>query len=131
GQVTPAAHPLSRATLLPGGRFSFAVRQWRRSAAKNTRCAATEYSTCGRVPSSRRHVLDTWLDEIRPGHNSTIHDRLLRRQELMIYEMRTFDLQPGMVPEFEKRYAAALPPRAQISPLGAFWHTEVGTLNQA
>jgi hypothetical protein len=49
----------------------------------------------------------------------------------MIYEMRTFDLQPGMVPEFAKRFAAALPQRTQISPLGAFWHTEVGPLNQA
>ncbi len=49
----------------------------------------------------------------------------------MIYEMRVFDLQPGMVPEFEKRVAAALPQRTQISPLGAFWHTEVGPLNQA
>jgi NIPSNAP len=48
----------------------------------------------------------------------------------VIYEMRTFDLQPGMVPEFAKRYAAALPQRTKISPLGAFWHTEVGPLNQ-
>src|SRR6266516_3947952 len=48
----------------------------------------------------------------------------------MIYEMRTFDLRPGMVPEFEKRYAAALPERTKISPLGALWHTEIGPLNQ-
>jgi hypothetical protein len=49
----------------------------------------------------------------------------------MIYEMRTFNLRAGMVPEFEKRYAAALPERTKISPLGAFWHTEIGPLNQA
>jgi hypothetical protein len=48
----------------------------------------------------------------------------------MIYEMRTFDLRPGMVPEFEKRYAEALPERTKISPLGALWHTEIGPLNQ-
>ena len=44
--------------------------------------------------------------------------------------MRTFNLRPGMVPEFEQRYAAALPGRTKISPLGAFWHTEIGPLNQ-
>ncbi|HYY87471.1 MAG TPA: NIPSNAP family protein [Chloroflexota bacterium] len=48
----------------------------------------------------------------------------------MIYEMRTYDLRSGMVPEFEQRYGAALPRRAAISPLGAFWHTEIGPLNQ-
>jgi hypothetical protein len=48
----------------------------------------------------------------------------------VIYEMRTFDLNPGMVPEFEKRYAEAIPQRTKISPLGACWHTEIGPLNQ-
>jgi NIPSNAP len=48
----------------------------------------------------------------------------------VIYEMRTYDLKPGMTPEFEQRYAAALPERTRISPLGAFWHTEIGPLNQ-
>src|ERR671934_2795884 len=48
----------------------------------------------------------------------------------MIYEMRSFNLRPGTVPEFEKRYAAALPERTKISPLGACWHTEIGPLNQ-
>jgi hypothetical protein len=48
----------------------------------------------------------------------------------VIYEMRIFDLQPGMVPDFAARYATALPRRTQISPLGAFWHTEIGPLNQ-
>jgi len=49
----------------------------------------------------------------------------------VIYEMRTFDLKPGMGPEFAARYADALPARTRISPLGAFWQTEIGPLNQA
>jgi hypothetical protein len=48
----------------------------------------------------------------------------------VIYEMRIFDLQPGMGPDFAKRYAEALPRRTEISPLGAFWSTEIGPLNQ-
>jgi NIPSNAP len=48
----------------------------------------------------------------------------------MIYEMRSFNLRPGTVPEFEQQYAAALPERTKISPLGACWHTEIGPLNQ-
>jgi len=45
--------------------------------------------------------------------------------------MRTFDLAPGMGPEFAARYASAIPQRTKISPLGAFWQTEIGPLNQA
>lgn len=48
----------------------------------------------------------------------------------MIYEVRTYTLRPGTVVEFEERYATRLPLREQHSKLGAFWHTEVGTLNQ-
>jgi hypothetical protein len=48
----------------------------------------------------------------------------------MIYEVRTYTLRPGTVAEFEERYAKRLPLREQHSKLGAFWHTEVGTLNQ-
>src|SRR5438067_811634 len=48
----------------------------------------------------------------------------------VIYEMRTFNLKPGKLAEFEKRYATALPERTRISPLGACWHTEIGPLNQ-
>src|SRR5262249_42692115 len=51
--------------------------------------------------------------------------------EPMIYEVRTYTLRPGgAVVEFEERYAARLPLREQHSKLGAFWHTEVGPLNQ-
>jgi hypothetical protein len=48
----------------------------------------------------------------------------------MFYEVRTYTLRPGTVAEFEERYAKRLPLREQHSKLGAFWHTEVGTLNQ-
>lgn len=48
----------------------------------------------------------------------------------MIYEMRTYTLKPGAVPEVEARNAEALPYREKYSKLGAFWHTEFGPLNQ-
>jgi hypothetical protein len=48
----------------------------------------------------------------------------------MIYEMRTYTLRPGTVGEFEARFAKCKPLRDKHSPLGAFWHTELGTLNQ-
>ncbi len=48
----------------------------------------------------------------------------------MIYEVRTYTLRPGTVAAFEERYATRLPLREQYSKLGAFWHTELGTLNQ-
>ena len=47
----------------------------------------------------------------------------------MIFEMRTYRLQPGSVPEVEKRFGEALTERVKVSPLGAFFHTEVGPLN--
>ncbi len=48
----------------------------------------------------------------------------------MIYEVRTYNLQPGSVPVFEENFAKALPAREKYSKLGAFWHTEFGQLNQ-
>jgi hypothetical protein len=48
----------------------------------------------------------------------------------MIFEMRTYTLRPGTLPQVEERFEQALPGRARLSPLGGFWHTEVGTLNQ-
>jgi NIPSNAP len=48
----------------------------------------------------------------------------------MFYEVRTYTLRPGTVPEFEERYAKRLPLREKHSKLGAFWHSEVGPLNQ-
>ena len=48
----------------------------------------------------------------------------------MIYEVRTYVLKPGSVPEFEENFAKALPHREKYSKLGALWHTEFGILNQ-
>ena len=48
----------------------------------------------------------------------------------MIYEFRTYTLFPRQLPEFMKRFGDALPPRLEFSPLAAFWHTEIGPLNQ-
>ena len=48
----------------------------------------------------------------------------------MIYEVRTYDLKPGAVPQAEEAFAEALPVREKYSPIAAFWHTEIGPLNQ-
>jgi hypothetical protein len=48
----------------------------------------------------------------------------------MIFEMRTYRLQPGTVPTVEERFAKALSERVKVSPLGAFFKTEVGPLNR-
>ena len=48
----------------------------------------------------------------------------------MIYEVRTYTLQPGSVAQFEENFAKALPAREKYSKLGAFWHTDIGPLNQ-
>jgi hypothetical protein len=48
----------------------------------------------------------------------------------MIVEMRTYTLKPNTVPAVEAQYAISLPDRVKLSPLGGFFHTEVGTLNQ-
>jgi hypothetical protein len=48
----------------------------------------------------------------------------------MIIEVRTYTLKPGSVAEVEKRWAEAIPEREKLSKLAAFWHTEVGPLNE-
>jgi hypothetical protein len=48
----------------------------------------------------------------------------------MIVEMQTILLQPKTPKLAEQRFEQALPERIRLSPLAAFWHTEVGTLNQ-
>ena len=48
----------------------------------------------------------------------------------MIYEIRTYDLKPRSLPEFEKRTAEKIAGRVKYSRLGGFWRTEVGPLNQ-
>jgi hypothetical protein len=51
-------------------------------------------------------------------------------EEAMLYEVRTYTLRPGTVAEFEERFAKRHPLREKHSKLGAFWHTEIGSLNQ-
>ena len=48
----------------------------------------------------------------------------------MIVEFRTYRLKPGSVAQAEERFGQALPARTKLSPLAAFWHTEVGPLNR-
>jgi hypothetical protein len=48
----------------------------------------------------------------------------------MIYEIRTYTLKPRSQAEVEKRYAEAYEYRKKYSQLAAFWHTEVGPLNE-
>ncbi len=48
----------------------------------------------------------------------------------MIYEVRTYDIKPKSQAEVEKRFGEAYEYRKKLSPLAAFWHTEIGPLNQ-
>jgi hypothetical protein len=48
----------------------------------------------------------------------------------MIYEFRTYTIRAGTLPEFLKRFGDALPKRERFSKLAAFWHTDIGPLNQ-
>lgn len=48
----------------------------------------------------------------------------------MIYDLRTYQLRPRGAPEFSKRLEAGLSFREKFSPLGAYFNTEVGTLNE-
>ena len=48
----------------------------------------------------------------------------------MIVEMQTILLKPKSQKLVEQRFEQALPARNKLSRLAAFWHTEVGTLNQ-
>lgn len=47
-----------------------------------------------------------------------------------IVEMRTYTLKPGTLAEVEKRFGEHLHIREKHSKLAAFWHSEVGPLNQ-
>ena len=48
----------------------------------------------------------------------------------MIYEVRTYDIKPRSLPEVEKRFGEMYEKRRKYSELAAFWHTEIGPLNQ-
>jgi hypothetical protein len=48
----------------------------------------------------------------------------------VIYEIRTYRLIPGSLAEVEKRFGEGYEYRKKYSPLTAFWHTEIGPLNE-
>lgn len=48
----------------------------------------------------------------------------------MIYEIRTYRLEPRALPEVEKRYAEAYEHRKKYSEITGFFHTEIGPLNE-
>ena len=48
----------------------------------------------------------------------------------MLYDLRTYTLKPRSVPEVERLFAESLPTREKYSRLGAFFHADVGVLNQ-
>jgi NIPSNAP len=48
----------------------------------------------------------------------------------VLYEIRTYRLAPGSVAEVEKRFGEAYEYRKKYSELTAFWHTEIGPLNE-
>ncbi|MCX7199415.1 MAG: NIPSNAP family protein [Proteobacteria bacterium] len=48
----------------------------------------------------------------------------------MIYEVRTYDIKGGSQAEVERRFGEAYEKRKKFSELAAFFHTEIGPLNQ-
>ena len=48
----------------------------------------------------------------------------------MIYEIRTYRLAPGSLAEVEKRFGEGYEHRKKYSEVTAFWHTEIGPLNE-
>jgi hypothetical protein len=48
----------------------------------------------------------------------------------VIYEIRTYQIAPGSLAEVEKRFGEAYEYRKKYSELTAFWHTEIGPLNE-
>ena len=48
----------------------------------------------------------------------------------MIYEIRTYGIAVGSLAEVEKRFGEAYEHRKKYSELAAFWHTEIGPLNE-
>src|SRR5436309_14980681 len=55
---------------------------------------------------------------------------IIRKEAPMIYEIRTYQLKAGSLAEVEKRFGEGYEYRKKYSPLTAFWHTEVGPLNE-
>lgn len=48
----------------------------------------------------------------------------------MIYEVRTYQIQPRSLPEVLRRFEDGYKERRKLSELAAFWYSEIGPLNQ-
>lgn len=48
----------------------------------------------------------------------------------MIFEIRTYRLKPGTVPQAEAAFGERVEARCKLSPIAGFWRTEVGVLNR-
>lgn len=48
----------------------------------------------------------------------------------MIYEFRSYQVEPENVPEFERRFGQAYPDREAFSPLAGFWRTTDGPCSE-
>ena len=48
----------------------------------------------------------------------------------MIYELRTYDLRTGKVPDYHRAFAERIEGRMKYSKMAGHWYTEVGPLNQ-
>src|SRR5689334_18368243 len=67
-----------------------------------------------------------------PGvrHSTTRSKPVSPKGACMIYEIRTYQIAPGSLAEVEKRFGEGYEYRKKYSPLAAFWHSEVGPLNE-
>src|SRR5438105_11532157 len=95
------------------------MRDWRRPAAASSASPA-------RWPRDHRNSESL----SRRACRSSVTVSPTRRKTPMIVEFRTYRLKPGSVAEAEKRFGEGLTNRTKVSPLAAFWHTEVGPLNR-
>jgi hypothetical protein len=48
----------------------------------------------------------------------------------MVYEFRTYTVRLGVLADVLERFGAGYDTRKDIHPLAAFWHTEIGPMNQ-
>src|SRR3989442_3360265 len=86
-----------------------------------------------------RHSKSDHVDQLTRGvrcrrlaPRETCRDRSspARKETRMIYEVRTYRIAPRSLPEVEKRFGEAYEYRKKYSELFAFWHTEIGSLNE-
>src|SRR5687768_1824302 len=76
-----------------------------------------------------------WAPSILPAGGATLPPSLVgedthAKESTVIYEIRTYAIAPGSLAEVEQRFGDAYESRKKYSPLTAFWHTEIGPLNE-